>query len=159
MGQTRKKKMGTEDSQSLELPKVLLSESLYSPSANQCIFKFLISFWFPLSAFWEGAGLGEGGGTLRCSFQENRDHLGNGLYWRLKQHARLAGDTTPLVPRLKSKRFADTEATLMFRWKRKATKTQCSEGKVNHLPKKEAAKNKISYSAKCFPFLPHLGRQ
>lgn len=139
--------MGTEDSQSPKLPKALLSESLYSPSANLCIFKFLIFVWFPLLAFWERPGLGEEGGELRCSFQENRDHLGIGLYWT----SMLLGDTTPLVPRLKSKRFADTEATLMFNWKRK-TKPQCSEGKVNNLPKKEAAKNKIKLYCQVFSF-------
>lgn len=64
----------------------------------------------------------------------------------------LTGEATPLGPRLKSKRFADTEATLMFNWKRKTTKPQCSEGKVNNLSKKEPAKNKIKLYCQVFSF-------
>lgn len=46
----------------------------------------------------------------------------------------------------------------MFRWKRKTTKTQCSEGKVNHLPKKEAAKNKIKLFCQVFSFPAAFGK-
>lgn len=52
MEQTQEEETVTEDSQFIQLPKVLLSESCSgpcSPSANLCIFKCLIFVWFPLT--------------------------------------------------------------------------------------------------------------